>query len=340
MARITIADVAKMAGVSKATVSRVMNGNYGYIKDDTREKVLDAISKLGYRPSSVARSLTSKRTQTAGILVSDVGNPFYANVIHGVENIAFGHSYNLFLCNINYDEERGMDIVRSLIDKGVDGIFVMSSSVSNEWIRELIKNNVPSVILDWQVTIDDPRVAEIKVDYDAGIKQAVEHLIELGHQRFAHISGPLSLKTARDRKNAFEYHLAENGVDEDQIVIVEGDLKIEGGRKALPEILASPVKPTTIFAANDMMALGVLGASHRANIRIPEDISLVGLDDTWLAAQMDPPLTTVALPNHHIGELAMETLLKIMERSKDDSEQIKEVVSTELIIRETTAKQE
>ncbi|MCP4141824.1 MAG: LacI family transcriptional regulator [Chloroflexi bacterium] len=340
MARITITDVARMAGVSKATVSRVMNGNYGYIKDETREKVLDAIQKLEYRPSSVARSLASNRTQTTGILVSDVGNPFYANVIHGVEDVAFEHGYDLFLCNTNYDEERGLAIVQSLIDKRVDGVFIMSSSMSNDWIRELNKNSIPSVILDWQVTMEAPCVAEIQIDYEVGIKQAVEHLIELGHQRFAHISGPLSLETARDRKDAFVYHLAENGIDKDQIVIVEGDLKIEGGRKALPEILASPIKPTAIFTANDMTAMGVIGASRRANIRIPEDISLVGLDDTWLAAQMDPPLTTVALPNYYIGKLAMETLLKILERSKDNSEQIKEVVSTELVIRETTERQE
>lgn len=337
MARITIEDVAKLAGVSKATVSRVMNGNYAYIKDETRKNVMDTIEKLGYRPSSVARSLTSKRTQTAGILVSDVGNPFYANVIHGVEDIAFRHGYDLFLCNTNYDEDRGMAIVRSLIDKRVDGVFVMSSAMSNDWIRELIKNHVPAVILDWQVTINDPSVAEIQVDYETGIRQAVDHLVELGHRTFAHISGPLELKTARERRDAFLRRLGEHGIGDSQIVVVEGDLKIDGGRQAFQKIIASSLKPTAIFAANDMMAMGVLAASRKTGFSIPGDISLVGLDDTWLAAQMDPPLTTVALPNYQIGTLAMETLFEILEHSGDVTQQIRKTVTTALVVRETTS---
>ena len=213
----------------------------------------------------------------------------------------------------------------------------MSSSMSNEWVRELIKSNVPAVILDWQVTIDDPSVAEIKVNYEIGIKQAVDHLVALGHETFAHISGPLNLKTAQDRRDAFLRNLSGHNIDGSQVVIVEGDLKIEGGRQAFQKIMDSSLNPTAIFAANDMMAMGVLGASRKAGISIPEDISLVGLDDTWLAAQMDPPLTTVALPSYEIGALAMSTLFEILEHSDDIEQQIKKIVSTELVVRETTA---
>ena len=148
MSRPTIVDVADIAGVSKATVSRVLSGNAEYMRVETRERVLAAIAELDYRPSSVARSLTSKRTQTAGILVSDIGNPFYPEVIRGVEDVALNNSYNIFLCNTGYDLVRGMTYIRSLIDQQVDGALIMSSTMSDDWVLELAKHNIPNVVLD------------------------------------------------------------------------------------------------------------------------------------------------------------------------------------------------
>ncbi|MBE3143974.1 MAG: LacI family DNA-binding transcriptional regulator, partial [Planctomycetes bacterium] len=149
MAIPTIDDVAKVAGVSKSTVSRVLSGNYTYIREETRQRVQEAIDQLNFRPSSIARSLTSKRTQTIGILISDIGNPFYSDVIHGVEDVAIDRDYNVFLSNTNYDMDRGMALVRSFIDRRVDGVLIMSSTMSDQWLEELARSRVPVVVLDW-----------------------------------------------------------------------------------------------------------------------------------------------------------------------------------------------
>ena len=201
MARPTIADVAQQAGVSKATVSRVLSGRAEYMRESTRQRVEQAIELLNYRPSSVARSLTSKRTHTAGILISDVGNPFYPEVIHGLEDVAFKDGYDVFLCNTNYDEKRGMAFVRSLIDKRVDGVFIMSSSMSDDWLAELASNNVPAVVLDWEMHNAKGNLCLLRVDYEKGVQQAVDHLIELGHRRFVHVSGPTNLRTTHWRRS-------------------------------------------------------------------------------------------------------------------------------------------
>lgn len=338
MARTTIADVAKVAGVSKATVSRVLSGNYEYMKPKTRIRVEEAIDKLGYRPSSVARSLTSKRTNTAAILVSDVGNPFYADVIHGVEDEAFKGNYDVFLCNTNYDLDRGLAFIRSLIDKRVDGVMIMSSTMSDLWLAELSKNSVPAVVLDWEVKAASADVSTIGVDYMVGIQTAVDHLISLGHQHIAHISGPLDLRTARDRRDAFWSALAKHGIPVEAAPVVEGDLQIAGGRLAVKQLLALSPRPTAVFAANDLTAMGVIAAARAQGVSVPQDMSVIGLDNIWLAEQTDPPLTTVGLPRYEIGQLAMRMLFDLLEENEErPSMPVRRQVETSLVVRQTTA---
>ncbi len=338
MPRTTIADVAKVAGVSKTTVSRVLSGNYEYMKPATRVRVEEAINKLGYRPSSVARSLTSKRTNTAAILVSDVGNPFYADVIHGVEDEAFKGSYDVFLCNTNYDMERGLAFIRSLIDKRVDGVMIMSSSMSDVWLAELSKNNVPAVVLDWEVKAASANVSTIGVDYTVGIQAAVDHLIELGHRHLAHVSGSLQLRTARERRNAFLNAVAKHGISVEAAPVFEGNLQIGGGRRAVAHLMSLSPRPTAVFAANDLTAIGVIDAARAHGLSVPEDLSVIGLDNIWLAEQMDPPLTTVGLPCYEIGQLAMQMLFDLLdEDSERPSVPVHREVETELVVRQTTA---
>ncbi|MEM8861642.1 MAG: LacI family DNA-binding transcriptional regulator, partial [Chloroflexota bacterium] len=217
MSRTTIADVAKVAGVSKATVSRVLSGNFAYMRPDTRIRVEEAIEKLNYRPSSVARSLTSKRTNTVALLISDIGNPFYGDVILGVEQVAITENYDIFLCNTTYDVVRGMNFIHSLIDKRVDGVLIMSSSVSELWIDELRKNNVPVVISDWKPDYEASGMGVIDVDFETGIEEAVNHLVGLGHTRFAHVSGPLELRTARNRRDLFLQALSKHGIPAEKV---------------------------------------------------------------------------------------------------------------------------
>ncbi len=330
--RPTIADVAARAGVSKATVSRVMSGNYDYMRADTRARVEQAIDELDYRPSSVARSLTSKRTYTAAVMVSDVGNPFYADVIHGAEDAALDENYTLYLCNTNYDLDRGLCLVQSFIDKQVDGVLIMSSTMSDEWLEELARNRVPVVVLDWEVRVKEQAVSAIEVDYSSGISEAVKHLLDLGHRQFAHISGPLGLQTSRDRRDAFIQALKLQGINPADVPVAEGNLRIDGGRAAMKQLLSASNQPTAVFAANDLSAMGALAESRLQGLTIPDDLSVIGLDDVWLASQTDPPLTTVALPRYQIGKIAVEQLFCLL----DGESPVNLRVKTSLVVRETT----
>jgi LacI family transcriptional regulator len=337
MARVTIAEVARAAGVSKATVSRVLSGHHKYLKAATRERVEQAIDELEYRPSSVARSLTSKRTHTVGVLVADIANPFYSDVFHGIEDSALSRNYNVFLCNTNYDLERGQTYIQSLVDKHVDGILIMTSSFSEAWLAELQRSGVPVIVLDWEMHMRSDTVSAIGVDFQRGIWAAVEHLVNLGHRRFAHVGGPPDLQTSKDRRNAFLQALMASGIDPASVTVVDGNLRIDGGRRAAGRLLSMIPRPTAIFAANDMTAVGVLREALALGIRVPEALSIVGLDDVWLAAETDPPLTTVALPRYEIGQLAMRMLFDLLDKS--NSEFINSVytrVRTSLVIRQST----
>jgi LacI family transcriptional regulator len=334
----TIADVAAAAGVSKATVSRVLSGNTPYLRAETRQRVEQAIAELSFRPSSVARSLTSKRTYTVGMLISDVGNPFYADVIHGVEDIGLSAGYNTFLCNTNYDLQRGQALVHSLIDRRVDGVLIMSSTMSADWLEELARHTVPVVVVDWNVEAARQNLSAIRVDFRPGIQAAVAHLIELGHRRFAHISGLLQLPTSRVRRDAFLHALAEFGIAANKAPVIESDFHVDGGRAAVQHLLNLRQPPTAIFAANDLMAMGAMAEARTLGLKVPADLSVVGLDDIWQAAQTEPPLTTVALPRYEIGSLAMQLLLDLLKREPGQTAApVIARVETHLVLRGSTA---
>ncbi|MCX8061699.1 MAG: LacI family transcriptional regulator [Anaerolineales bacterium] len=334
MNRVTIKDVANRAGVSKTTVSHVLNKTRA-VEETTRAKVLQAIEELGYRPSQVARSLISKRTKTAGLLISDVSNPFYPDVILGVEEVAFAEDYSIFLCNTNYDLERGLKLVQSLVDKSVDGILFMSSSMSLQMVKEAVENQIHVVVLDWEDSNLQDMASTITINFESGIQQAVRHLVESGHQRIAHISGPLNLWTAQVRRNAFLKALEQNGLDPQQAVIIEGDLRIEGGRKAFDQLNQISPRPTAVVAANDLMALGVLWAARNAGLELPRDLSVVGLDDIDLASKVSPSLSTVALPRREIGKMAMRILLDMIREGKEATK-AQVTVDTTFVLRQST----
>jgi LacI family transcriptional regulator len=340
MTRANIAEVALVAGVSKSTVSRVLNERTEYMRDETRQRVLDAVATLGYRPSAVARSLVSKRTQAVGLLISDVGNPYYPEVIHGVEDIALAHGYDVFLCNTNYKLERGMAFVQSLADKQVDGVLVMTSRMSDDLLAGLAERGLPVVLIDWELPAAQGVVGTLAIDFETGIREAVDHLVGLGHRRFAHVAGPLNLRTSRTRRDLFLAALAGRGIAPEQVLVLEGDLRIQGGRHAVPALLAGPEPPTAVFAANDLMALGVIWGARELGARLPEDLSVVGLDDIQLAAEVSPPLTTVALPRHEIGSRAMRMLLDLLPLSaKPQAVPIfQEVIGTQLVVRGSTGR--
>ncbi len=334
MKRVTINDVAHQAGVSKSTVSHVINRTR-VVNDDTRQRVLSAIDALDYRPSGIARSLVSQKTRTAGLLISDVGNPFYHDVIMGVEEVALAHGYSIFLCNTGYDTARGMKFIQSLIERSVDGVLFMSSSMQIEMVDELINRQIHAVVLDWGGAQVQELAATITIDFSAGLCQAVRHLVELGHRRIAYVSGPLDFWTSRFRRDAFFSALELNGLDPAQAFVTQGNLRIEGGGAAMKEIIQASPRPTAVVAANDLTALGILWAARNYGLHIPQDLSLIGLDDIDLVARVTPPLTTIALPRYEIGRLAMQTLLKMLE---DTTGITRQVVPTRLVVRASTAR--
>ncbi|MBN1267050.1 MAG: LacI family DNA-binding transcriptional regulator [Anaerolineales bacterium] len=339
--RVTMSDVAQRAGVSKSTVSHVLNQTR-FVAPDTKQRVAQAIIELDFRPSRIARSLAVHHSNTVGLLISDIANPFYPEVIKGVEEVALANAYNVFLANVGYDLERIVSSIHSMIDHRVDGAICMSTRFSPELVEELARSQLPAVFLDWH----DPSrpsstgfFSSLQFDFARGVTEAVQHLINLGHRRFAHISGPPDVWTARCRQETFLTALGQFGIPQQDVLVIEGNLQIEGGRAALTRILQASPRPTAIFAANDLMALGFLWEARSQGLRIPEDFSLLGLDNIPLASQITPGLSTIALPIHQIGRQAMETLLAMINNqpptTTDPSEPA--LIPTELILRESTA---
>lgn len=334
MKRVTNKDVALKAGVSKSTVSHVINQTR-FVEEHTKQKVLKVIQELNYRPSSIARSLVSQRTGTAGLLISDVGNPFYHDVIRGVEEVALANGYSIFLCNTGYDLDLGMRFIHSLVDRYVDGIMLMSSNMNIEMLEEVSRNSIQSVVLDWGVTDVSKFASTITIDFSSGICEAVQHLASLGHKRIAFAGGPTSMWTAKIRKQAFLDATKTCQPDIEAVILPEGDLRIEGGYKAFRSLSKLALRPHAVIAVNDLTALGIIWAARNAGYNLPKDLSVIGLDDIDLVSRVTPPLTTIALPRFEIGKLAMKELLFLV--SESSRAKTNQIVTTKLIVRDSTA---
>ncbi len=339
MARPTIEDVARAAQVSKSTVSRVLNDSPEYMREETRSHVMAVIRELGYRPSEVARSLTLKRTHTIGLLVSDISNPFYGDVILGVESIALAHNFDIFLCNTMYDPQRGSRFADSLIDKQVDGVLVMTTSLSDQFVIELTSNQIPVVTLDWTPPALDGKVGVVISNFETGIAEAVNHLVDLGHYRFAHVGGPPHIRTSRRKREAFLGALCRHGIASTNVVVIDGNMSFASGKEALIALMALPALPTAIFAADDLTAIGLIGEARKRGLQVPRDLSVIGFSDVPLAAQVIPPLTTIALPRYEIGRMMMTMLLDLRKKpAKLPGETAyMQQVETQLLIRDSTA---
>ena len=334
MTRVTITDVALRAGVSKSTVSHVINQTR-FVEESTKQKVLNAIRDLKYRPNSIARSLVSQRTGTAGLLISDVGNPFYHDVIRGVEEIALANGYSIFLCNTVYDLERGMRFIYSLVDRWVDGILFMSSNMNLEMLHEAHRNSIHSVVLDWGGTDLSDLASTITIDFTAGIRAAIQHLVSLGHKRIAFAGGPTTMWTARLREQIFLDAIENCQPAVEGIVLPEGDLRIEGGYRAFRALTKLTPRPYAVIAANDLTALGIMWEANNAGYHLPQDLSIIGLDDIDLVSRVTPGLSTIALPRYEIGRLAMQELLALIREPSHPK--TNQTVPTHLILRDSTA---
>ena len=326
----SIKDIASEAGVSTATVSHVINKTR-FVSEEVRERVLKAIELHEYYPNAHARSLASGNSRILGLVISDIANPFFPELVKSIEAAAFEHGYDVVLSNTNYDTERTSHYVRRFIERKVAGVAVMTSEMDKSLIEDLARREVSAVFLDsGEVGM---HISNLRVGYDEGIKQAILHLVELGHRSVAFISGLPHLHSAKRRLEAFRQTMRAVLPDAPERIYT-GDFKIEGGRRAALEILAAVELPTAVVAANDLMAFGAISEFRRAGLNVPLDISVVGFDDIAFSSLVEPALTTVNLPLGELGRLAVEALLTTL--SNPTQHGIELPIATQLVVRNST----
>ena len=307
---LTIYDIAREAKVSIATVSKVIN-NTGRISPSTRERVHKVMDKLGYRPNLLAAALTSKRTFTAGILIPDIGNPFYPDVIRGAEDFARKHNYSVLLCNTDDNLEKQLEYVELLKQKSVDGIIVAAVAASPERLIEALGDNLPTVILARQLNLSNQKIKfpSVLVDNFRGGYLATKHLIESGHSSISLLGESLHIESSRERMRGCTHALDEHHLELHSVEFCSRNLGLEGGYQATMTLLQKTSAPTAIFADTDLLAFGGMKAAKQLGYRIPEDISFIGFDNTALCTIVDPPLSSIAQPMYELGQKAMEILI-------------------------------
>lgn len=312
----TIYDVASEAGVSMATVSRVVNGNPN-VKPSTRKKVMDAIERLGYRPNAVARGLASKKTTTVGVIIPDISNIFFSELARGIEDIATMYKYNIILCDSDQNKEKELHLFNTLLEKQVDGIVFMGGRISNEHIEEFKKSPVPVVLA---ATVDEQgETPSVNIDYKKAVYDAVEHLIEKGHQRIAMVSGPLAEPINGHYKfEGYRQALEEGDLEFEDRYVAVGDDSYNSGIEAMKSFIKESEKPTGIFVGSDEMALGVIHAAQDAGYKVPDDFEVISFNNTRLALMVRPTLTTVVQPMYDIGAVSMRLLTKYMSNEDVD----------------------
>ena len=301
-----IKDIAREAGVSTATVSHVINKTK-YVSDPTRERVEQAIKKFDYHPNTHAQSLALGRSKIIGLLVSDISNPFFPEVIKSVEAAVIAAGYNLFLLNTNYESDRTIEYIQRLVQMKVAGIILMTAEFDEALIREAKRKKTSFVFQD--LGFVGEKVSNIILDYAVGIDEAVEHLVSLGHKRIAHIAGSHEIFSAEIRRKAFIDSMKRHLPGGKQPKIYEGDFRFEGGRAAAKKALAENERPTAVVVANDLMALGAMQEFKSAGLHVPNDISVVGFDDISFSTLSEPALTTVYSPRVEFGQQAVEALM-------------------------------
>ena len=330
--RASIRDVAARAGVSVTTVSHALNGTR-FVSQQALAKVHEAAHALGYVPSEIARGLKHNTTRTLGMLVPNNSNPYFAEIIRGVEHHSYAAGYSLLLCNSNDDPQQQADHLRVLAERRVDGIVLVASGDDDAIVAACKDLRLPLVLVDRE--FETIAVDLIEVDHAAGGELATAHLLELGHERVACIVGPSDLRPSHQREAGWRRALGKAGIAPRPDELARGDFGPSGGAAAMRRLLRSPQPPTAVFVCNDMMAIGALHAAHEAGVDVPRRLSVVGFDDIELAAYTSPPLTTVAQPKEAIGTGAAGLLL---ERLRDGrSEPRRTILQPALHLRASTA---
>lgn len=328
-----MSDVAQRAGVSKATVSRVLN-NAKFIDPKTRQRVLDIARQLKYYQNVHARRLAHGRSDLFGLIISEIANPFFPEVMRGFEEAALKKGFEVLLCNTEYGPERIDAAVRKMIENKVRGAAVMTSVMDSEHITELVSHDIATVLLDQERS--DRFLSSIRIDYAGGVAQAVDHLWELGHRRFAFIAGPRNVRSALNFRQAVSEVFEERRIQPCRVL--EGNHKVDGGAAAALTLLGESSLPTAILCGNDLTAIGMMGAFESAGVGVPNNASVVGFDDIYFAHLAHPALTTIRLSREYLGKLAFEALDKTLHARRKLGALY--TCETELVVRNSTGPME
>jgi LacI family transcriptional regulator len=325
----TAADIAREAGVSMMTVSRVIN-HKGDVSATTLQRVQEVIDRLNYRPSGIARSLATKHTGTLGLVVPDVSNPFFADVVRGAEHIAYAEGYNIFLCNTEEDPERELTVIRSLEEKRVDGV-VLFSRLQSGHLSNALSHLSTVVLINRRLHTDHSTAGTVRLDDVAGGQLAVSHLLNRGHQAIGFLAGPTTSYSGRARSKGYQQALLAAGISYDPAWKYHCLPTVEGGQTAARALMQAQPQVTAIFCFNDLVAIGAIQACVELGRRVPEEMSIVGYDDIPLAALVTPSLTTCRAPRYELGAQAVRLLLKQIRNVSKTGEEI--VLQTQLVIR-------
>ena len=306
--------VAELAGVSIATVSRVINGSDA-VKESTRKRVIAAIQEMNYAPNALAQSLTTKISHMIGLIVPDITNPFYAELARGAQDVADEAGFDVLICNTDGDLNKELHRLQTLRRKRVDGVILSQFELNPKAAEFLADFGMHTVFLNkplYEGNFDRVDISE------TGVAGAIKHLVDQGHRDIAHIRGPLDTIPGLNRYDSCQAALINHGLRLNPEFVVEGNFKRDGGYMGMQRLLALDPRPTAIFAANDLMAIGAMEAIQEAGLQIPGDIAMVGYDDIEYAALVRPKLTTVAIPKYNRGQIAVKLLLERIQEGRSD----------------------
>lgn len=330
---ITIKDIAALAGVSKTTVSKIINNKDDSISKPTRDKVLKIMKEQNYMPNKLAQSLVTKRTKTIGLLIPDIRNPFFTDISRGAEDFARKEGYNIIFCSTDEDYEREAECVSMLCEKMIDGIIFTPSSVTSHEENRYNDLDIPMVLVDKNIESSNAK-GIVKVDNKNGTYEATKHLIKQGHKDILYLSGPLKNDISKERLQGYIRALEKNNLSVKKENIVEGKYRYEWAYNFIKNL--EEIKCTAICCANDLMAIGAIQALREKKFKIPEDISIVGFDDIETAKLIDPSLTTIRQPAYEMGAKASEILINSLQNK--DKESVGTIIfKPSLIIRNSTS---
>jgi len=326
----TMREVAKRAGVSLATVSRVLNDTE-YISEETRRRVLGVVREFNYFKNVHARRLATGRSDIFGLVISEIANPYFPEIIRGYQATAWSRGFDVLLCNTEYDPERTKAVMRKLRESDVRGVAVVTSSVDQSMASELTDAGIPVVFSNNDSA--GKLVANICIEYEHGINKAIKHVVELGHRCSAVIAGPNDNRTAVLIKNALVLGLTARGLK--PVCVLEGNYRVDAGASAVREVLSRRQIPTVVFCGNDLIAMGAMGALEESGMRVPEDVSVIGIDDIFFSFLARPPLTTISVPREQLGVKAFEALDRMLKLKRRKG--MTYTLETDLVVRKSTA---